>query len=230
MSSDSDSRIWYRLGYLYERAREGRGETTGKLSGLAERIRDVVPGQGGNGARKSPFPLPEADQIVAAGLAAVAARLLSVWRPKHGTGVTDLVRGALVGAGAAVIVELARPLLRGERALPDLDDGTMDRVLGGVAQGLAYAAVVEPRLGGPGVLRGAVYGAAEYAALPLGGLTRVFGRATPQGRIPVVGRLLEGLDDAERSFLEHLAFGAVMGALYGSDDENSGIVVALEDD
>ena len=230
MSSDSDSRLWYRLGYLYQRAREGRGETAGKLSGLAERVRDLVPGQGGNGAKKSPFPLPEADQIVAAGLAAVGARLLSAWRPKHGTAATDLIRAAATGVGAAVIVELVRPLLRGERALPDLDEGTVDRILGGIAQGLAYAAVVEPRLGGPGVLRGAAYGAAEYAALPLGGLSRVFGRATPQGRIPVVGRLLEGLDDAERSFLEHLAFGAVMGALYGTDEENNGIVLALDDD
>jgi hypothetical protein len=136
----------------------------------------------------------------------------------------------ITGAGAAVIVELARPLLRGERSLPELDEGTFDRVLEGIAQALAYAAVVEPRLGGPGVLRGAAYGAAEYAALPLGGLARVFGRATPQGRIPIAGRLLEGLGDADRSFLEHLAFGAVMGALYGTDDENSGIVVVLDDD
>ena len=229
MSSDSDSQVWYRLGYLLERARESPGDARDTLGDLVERVRDVIPGGKKDQGRKSPFPLPEADQIVAAGLTAVAAKLLSAWRPSHRTGVGDLLRAALTGAGAAVVVELARPLLRGERALPELDDGTFDRVLAGVAQGLVYAAVVEPRVPGPGLLRGAVYGTAEYAAVPLGGLSKVFGRATPQGRIPMVGRLLEGPDGRERSFLEHLAFGAVMGALYGTD-ENSGTVFELLDD
>ena len=213
----SDSNPWYRLGYLFAQAREGPSQARGALSELAGRVRDVVPG-GERGGRKSPFPLPETDQIVAAGLAAVAARLLSVWRPRHSTGVGDLVRAGLTGAGAALLVELARPLLRGERELPSLDDGTFDRIVAGVAQGLVYGAVVEPRLPGPALLRGAAYGAAEYAAGPLGGLGRVFGRATPQGRIPVVGRVLEGMDGRERAFLEHLAFGVVIGVLYGTDE------------
>lgn len=213
----SDSNPWYRFGYLLAQAREGPSQARDALSGLAERVRDVVPG-GERGGRKSPFPLPETDQIVAAGLAAVAARLLSAWRPRHATGVGDLVRAGLTGAGAALLVELARPLLRGERELPSLDDGTFDRIVAGVAQGLVYGAVVEPRLPGPALLRGAAYGAAEYAAGPLGGLGRVFGRATPQGRIPVVGRVLEGMDGRERAFLEHLAFGVVIGVLYGRDE------------
>jgi hypothetical protein len=212
----SDSNLWYRLGYLLAQAREGPSQARGALSELAGRVRDVVPGSE-RGGRKSPFPVPEADQIVAAGLAAVAARLLSAWRPRHSTGVGDLVRAGLTGAGAALLVELARPLLRGERELPSLDDGTFDRIVAGVAQGLVYGAVVEPRLPGPGLVRGVVYGAAEYAAVPLGGLGRVFGRATPQGRLPVVGRVLEALDRRDRAFLEHLAFGVVIGVLYGTD-------------
>lgn len=213
----SDSNPWYRLGYLFAQAREGPTQARDALSGLAERARDVVPGAGREG-RKSPFPLPDTDQIVAAGLAAVAAQLLSVWRPRHSTGVGNLIRAGLTGAGAALLIELARPLLRGDAELPSLDDGTFDRIVAGVAQGLVYGAVVEPRLPGPGLLRGAVYGAAEYAAGPMGGLGRVFGKATPQGRIPVVGRALEGSDGRDRAFLEHLAFGVVIGVLYGTDE------------
>lgn len=213
----SDSNPWYRLGYLFAQAREGPTQARDALSGLADRARDVVPGAAQKG-RKSPFPLPDTDQIVAAGLAAVAARLLSAWRPRHSTGVGDLIRAGLTGAGAALLVELARPLLRGDAELPSLDDGTFDRIVAGVAQGLVYGAVVEPRIPGPGLLRGALYGAAEYAAVPMGGLGRVFGRATPQGRIPVVGRVLEGMDGQDRAFLEHLAFGVVIGVLYGTDE------------
>lgn len=213
----SDSSPWYRFGYLLAQAREGPTQARDALSGLAERVRDVVPGTDG-GRSKSLFPIPETDQIVGAGLAAVAARLLSVWRPRHSTGVGDLIRAGLTGAGAALLLELARPLLRGNAELPSLDDGTFDRIVAGVAQGLVYGAVVEPRLPGPGLLRGAVFGAAEYAAGPMGGLGRVFGRATPQGRIPVVGRVLEGADGRDRAFLEHLAFGVVIGVLYGTNE------------
>jgi hypothetical protein len=101
--------------------------------------------------------------------------------------------------------------------------------LTGVAQGLAYAAVVEPRLPGPGVLRGAIYGAVEYAVVPLGGLTKLFGKATPQGRLPVVGRVLDRVDAHDRVFLEHLAFGVVIGALYGARGESSGIRFEVDD-
>lgn len=213
----SDSNPWYRFGYLLAQAREGPTQARGALSGLAERLRDVVPGAEGGG-RKSAFPLPDTDQIVAAGLAAVGARLLSAWHPRHSTGVGDLIRAGLTGAGAALLIEIARPLLRGDSELPSLDDGASDRIVAGIAQGLVYGAVVEPRLPGPGLVRGAVYGVAEYAAFPMGGLGRVFGRATPQGRIPVVGRMLEGSDGRDRAFLEHLAFGVVIGVLYGTDE------------
>lgn len=213
----SDSNPWYRLGYLFAQAREGPSQAHGALSELAGRVRDVVPGTD-RGRNESRFPLPDTDQIVAAGLAAVTARLLSAWRPRHATGIGDLIRAGLTGAGAALLVELARPLLRGDAELPSLDDGTFDRIVAGVAQGLVYGAVVEPRLPGPGIVRGAIFGAVEYAAVPMGGLGRVFGRATPQGRIPVVGRVLEGMDGRDRAFLEHLAFGVVIGVLYGTDE------------
>lgn len=233
----SDTQLWYRLGYLLERAGDRPAEVSHSLSGFASRLRKGATGSasdregstGNTSDRGSPFPLPATDQLIAAGLTALAGRLLAAWKPRHETGFADLLRAGLTGVGAAFVVELARPLLRGERGLPSLDQGTSDRLLAGLAQGLVYGAVVEPRLAGPGALRGALYGVAEYAAVPAGGLARMFGRATPQGRIPVMGRVLDGLDARERAFLEHLAFGVAMGVLYGAGRENSGMRVEVGD-
>ncbi|MEX2466887.1 MAG: hypothetical protein WD995_08245 [Gemmatimonadota bacterium] len=223
----SDTQFWHRIGYALERAKEGPSEAGSALSGLTDRVRKASPRK--TAERVSPFPLPDTDHLVALGLTALAGKLLSAWKPRHDTGVTDLLRAGLTGAGAALLVELARPLLKGDRELPVLDGETFDRVLTGVAQGLAYAAVVEPRLPGPGAVRGALYGVAEYAVVPLGGLAKVFGRATPQGRVPVLGNVLERVDARDRAFLEHLAFGVVIGALYGVRSEKSGIRVERGD-
>jgi hypothetical protein len=223
----SHTQFWHRIGYALERAKESPAGASSTLSGLASRLRTESSGKAHE--RSSPFPLPGTDQLVAVGLTAVAGRLLSAWRPRHDTGLFDLVRAGLAGAGAALLMELARPLLKGEQDVPVIDAETFDRVVSGVAQGLAYAAVVEPRLPGPAVLKGALYGAAEYAVVPMGGLAKVFGRATPQGRLPVLGRVLERIDAGDRVFLEHVAFGAVIGALYGARGASNGIRVETGD-
>jgi len=221
----SDDQLWYRLGYMFERTRDRPAEAGAALSELVDRVKDRVPvrkaGKKRKGARRP--RLAPAEQLMAAGLTTVAARLLAAWHPRRDSGVGDLLRGALTGAGAALLVELARPLLRGEGVRPTIDGKTLDHLVTGVAQGLVYASVVEPRVPGPDPFRGAVYGVAEYAAMPFGGLSRVFGRATPQGRIPAVGRILDGLDRRDRAFLEHLAFGVVMGLLYGLGRDSNGI-------
>jgi len=217
----SDDHLWHRIGYALERAKGRPAEATSALAGLADRVRGAAPRKAAE--RVSPFPLPDTDQLVAVGLTALAGRLLAAWRPKHDTSVTDLLRAGLAGAGAALLIELVRPLLEGDRDVPVIDEETFDRMLAGAAQGLAYGAVVEPRLPGPGVLRGAVFGAAEYAVVPLGGLAKVFGKATPQGRLPVLGQVLDRAGARERAFLEHLAFGVVIGVLYGVRGESKGI-------
>ena len=96
-------------------------------------------------------------------------------------------------------------------------------MIAGVAQGLVYAAIVEPRTPGPALLKGALYGSVEYAADPLGGLAAVFGGQTPQARIPVIGDFLDGLDAHDRAFIEHLVFGIALALLYDPSPSSNGI-------
>lgn len=221
----SDDQFWHRMGYMLERAKGQPAEATSALSGLADRLRGAAPGNAAG--RGTPFPLPDTDQLVAVGLTALAGRLIAAWKPRHDTGVFDVLRAGLTGAGAALLIELVRPLLEGDGDVPVIDEETFDHMLAGAAQGLVYGAVVEPRLPGPGVLRGAVFGAAEYAVMPMGGLAKVFGKATPQGRLPALGHVLNRGATRERAFLEHLAFGVVIGVLYGVRGDNKGIRVEV---
>lgn len=217
----SDHPFWHQIGYALELAKNRPAEASSALAGLAERMRGAAPRK--TAERVTPFPLPGTDQLVAVGLTAMAGRLITAWKPRHDTGVFDLLRAGIAGAGAALLIELVGPLLEGERDAPVIDEETFDRMMAGAAQGLVYGAVVEPRLPGPGMMRGAVFGAAEYAVMPLGGLAKVFGKATPQGRLPALGQVLNRAGARERAFLEHLAFGVVIGVLYGVRGDNKGI-------
>ena len=125
--------------------------------------------------------------------------------------------------------DLVRPLLRGRVELPSLDQDTVDRILAGAAQGLLYAGVVEPRIPGPPLLKGTLYGSTEYVADPAGGLTRLLGGESPLRRIPVLGHLLENLDPHDRVYLEHVTFGIVLALLYGSSPRNNGIAPPADD-
>src|SRR5690606_16257160 len=107
------------------------------------------------------------EQLVSVGVTALAGRLLDVWRPKRRARFTRLVWAGASGAAAALIVDALRPLLRGE-SWPIFDRDTADRLLAGVGQGLLYGAVIEPRIPGPSVLKGALFGSAEYAAEAVG--------------------------------------------------------------
>ena len=226
MASDED--FWYTVGYALEQVRRkaeragGRAHGPGpRLAGLAERLRD---------ARQSAEAPPWMDErVVAAAGTAVLGRILSIWRPRRHTGVFSILRAGVAGAGAAPLVEAARPLLSGGRTLPELDRGTLDRMLAGLGDGLVYGAVAEPRLPGPAAVKGALYGAAEFAVTPMGGLARLFGSATPQGRIPMVGKLLDDLEPRERLLLEHVVAGIAMAILYGALEDRSGIAGEFDD-
>ncbi len=218
----SESSIWFRLGYALEHTRQAPASGARKLAKLQERRPASPPGRG----RLLPPPAdwPSADQLVASGVLALAAKALDAWRPRHRTGAKDLLKAGLAGAAAAWAVEAVRPLMEGRARLPELDQHTLERILVGAGQGLVYSAVVEPRLPGPAVLKGVVYGSAEYAVDPMGGMAGLLGTQAPLRRVPVLGALLEGLTPHDRSYVEHLAFAITMALIYGSRPSSSGIL------
>lgn len=204
----SDSTIWYRVGYALERARGG----------------DSSPEEGTNGRKPKERSRPDAadrpdwpsaDDLVASGVAALAGKVLSAWRPARKVTFTRLLRAGLAGAAASLLVELVKPLLSGRAELPELDERLGSRMLAGAGQGLLYGAVVEPRVPGPPLLKGAVFALAEYMAHPAGGLSHLLGRHTPQGKLPFVSDLLEDLTPEDREYVEELAFGLALALMCG---------------
>lgn len=219
----SDQSLWYRLGYALERARTAPTKVERKLASLdARRPRRHAtdePSAPGIGA---------ADDLLVSGAVVLLTRVLEAWRPRRSAGVVGLLRAAASGAGAALLVELVRPLLSGERRLAPLGEDTPDRLLAGAAQGLVYGGVVEPRLPGPALLKGALYGSVEHAVHPMGGLYRVLGPHAP--RVPGMGALLDDLDPRDRAYLEHVTFGIVLSLLYGVGSRPRSSGIAVEDD
>jgi len=220
----SEHSIWYRLGYALERGRQAPRPAARNLA----RRRDRRPAGEKPRGPTSPLAWPDADQLLASGAVALAAKALDLWRPRRKTGLTDLLKAGLAGAAAAVAVEAVRPLIEGRAELPGLDPQALERILVGAGQGLLYGGVVEPRLPGPAVVKGALYGSVEYAVHPAGGLGRLLGSYAPLRRVPVLGRFLEGLAPHERSYVEHLAFGIAVALIYGSSLSSSGTLDEIE--
>jgi hypothetical protein len=219
----SENSIWFRLGYALERARQAPATGTRKLATLKERR----PAGGRKPSLPHPSDWPSADQLIASGAVAVVAKALDVWRPDHKAGASGAVKASVAGAAAALAVELVRPLLQGRPGLPELDSEALDRLIAGVGQGLVYGIVVEPRLPGPAILKGTLYGSAEYALDSVGGLSRLLGPHAPLKRVPVLGHLLDGVSRRDRDFVEHLAFGTALAVIYGLSRSRNG---TLEDD
>lgn len=168
-------------------------------------------------------PIPSADELMSAGVAVVVDRVLAGWSGRKAPSFSKLLRAAAAGATAAVLVDLLRPLLTEEGAFPGLDRETADRVLAGVGQGLVYGSIVEPRVPGPALIKGALYGPAEYATEPVGGLHGLLGAHVPQNRLPIVGDVFDVVAPHDRAFLEHLVFGITLALLYESSSSSNGI-------
>ena len=222
--------FWYKVGYALERTRQAPASGKRVLDGLRSRNdggEAPRPTKSGRSLPKPPNPetWPTADALLASGAAALAGKVLNAWQPRGKAGITSLVRAGLAGAAAAFLVELIRPLLEGRVEPPRLDREVGDRLMLGAGQGVVYGAVVEPRIPGPLAVKGALYGSAEYAVDPMGGLSHLLGSHTPLGRLPVVSHLLEDLDRHERAYLDHVAFGMALALLYGSSPSSSGILV-----
>ncbi len=216
--------IWYRLGYALEQAREGPSTASRSLKSLAERTTDRKPAKRSDGSDAAGWTT--AENLITAGAAAAVAKVLDAWSPARKPGFTRIVRAGAAGAAAALIVDLLRPLLRGDVAIGQLDENTGDRVLAGFGQGLVYGAIVEPRVPGHWLIKGALYGSAEYAVDPVGGLGKVLGGHAPQRKLPVVGSILDGLKAEDRDYVDHVTFGITLAALCGSS--RNGVRIEVE--
>ncbi len=221
----SEESIWFRVGYALERARRAQGARK-TLTSLADRDAETTDGE----PRRPTLAWPSADELVSSGVAALISGLLDARRPSNGTRLGRLLRAGAAGAGAALLLDVLRPLLSGTPSLPTVDRDTGDRVLVGIGQGLVYGAVVEPRVPGPPLLKGALFGSAEYATDLAGGLSHLLGAHAPQGRVPVLGDFLESLDSHDRRYLEHVVFGIALALLYGSSPSSNGILVDGEEE
>lgn len=202
------------MGYALERARS-RAEPSGDES--IDRPAEARRGESPEGP-----DWPTADDLIASGVAALAGRVLSAWRPARKVTFNRLLRASLAGAGAALLVDLVRPLLHGRAELPQIDRETGTHMLAGASQGLLYGATVEPRVPGPPLFKGAVFALAEYMAYPAGGLTHLLGAQTPQGRLPVIRDMIDELEPRDREYLEHLAFGVALAVMCGASTAANG--------
>ncbi len=191
-----ETSIWYRLGYAVEaaRARSPRGDGHRTAVELSEPARKAL------------------ETVLALGAGSAAARVLAFWPRRHRPGPLRILRGAAAGAAAGVLTELLRTGLAGGTARISEEEVT-DVLLSGAGRGLLYATVVEPRVPGPSPLQGAVYGAAEYAVSPWGGLQAVAGPVAPHTRHPALAVLFRSRD-TDASLLTHLAFGVALALLY----------------
>ena len=220
--------LWYKVGFALEKARQAPASGGRALASLKDRTKPAAEKR----SRKIPNPetWPTADELVASGAAALAGRVLDGWIPRSHGGAARLIRAGVAGATAAFVVEVVRPFLEGRIEAPTLDRKLVDRLLVGAGQGLVYGGVVEPRVPGPAMVKGALYGSAEYAVDPMGGLSHLLGGHAPQGRLPVVAHLLEDLDGHDRAYVEHVAFGMALAILYGSSPSSNGIRVETDED
>ena len=218
----SKDNIWFQIGHAIERARHGVPAKSTSVASLRDRLAEREDQR--TTKRRAQPPIPTPDDLMAAGIGMLVDRVLGSWGRRQDPGFTRLLKAAASGVAAALIVDLVRPLLQGDTRLPVLDRQTADRMIAGAGQGLVYGAVVEPRVPGPPVAKGVLFGSVEYLADPLGGVGELLGRHAPQNRLPVVGDVLNRLEDHEQQWLEHVAFGIALAVIYGSSDSSKGIV------
>lgn len=215
--------IWFHLGHAFEKARLGAPPTR-SVTGLAGRGRsERGAARRDHGTVEARAAIPSADDLMAAGVAMLVDRALAGWGKRSEPGFTRLARAGMAGAAAALVVDLVRPLLNGRAEMPVIDRETASRLVAGVGQGLVYASIVEPRVPGPAAIKGALYGSAEYAMDPMGGLAGLLGSHTPHGRLPVIGAVVDGLDRHDRAYLEHVVFGIALALIYESSVSSNGI-------
>lgn len=221
---ESSRNLWYQLGYALERAKAS--PTQDRIQLLGEKLAAFR--DGGQGARtpavrgRKRVPAGEVsgaetlDWILASVSGALVARALREWKPRRRPGVGLLARSAAAGAAAMIFQELAHALLSDDPRESARRSRTLgDRLVSGVARGLVYGAVAEPRLPGPPVLRGVAFGTAEFLLSPLGGVGKLLGKEAPYGRIPLLRLLVEDVSVDQDGYVEHLVFGLALALMAG---------------
>lgn len=208
--SESSKNLWYQLGYALETARQ-RAHVPRKVSAEAD-------------DGHAPSATPVRSRLLAGGGAAVAHRLVSGLADSR-PGTLRTARAALAGAGAAFLLSLLKAdpdpssvQRKGTAPGPD----PVSELLKGAGRGICYGSLLELRLPGPPVLRGAAYGVIEYVSVPLGGLDGILGAASPQHITSLLALLSATEEVPPGSLAEHAVFGAAFGLLYGEGGERRG--------
>ena len=233
--------IWYHLGYALETARQGArsaqkapttrkggsaaeartaGDPRGRTPGDApDRSADNLPDHS-TGPEIKPFSSP-VDQLIAAGAGVVGERLISLLAGRR-PGTLRLTRAALAGAGAGLALSLFRNGTNGTQEEGRSTHDPTEALLAGAARGVLYGAVLEPRLPGSPLLRGATFGVIEYVTSPFGGLDGILGASSPHRTTPILAALLGPGDAKIGSMVDHVAFGVTLGLLYGAGSARRG--------
>ena len=165
------------------------------------------------------------DQLIATGTGILGDRLFSLVAGRRPGGLR-LTRAALAGAGAALALSLFRNGTNGKPGVGQSPHDPTADILAGAARGMLYGAVLEPRLPGSPLLRGATFGIMEYVTSPFGGLDGILGASSPHRTLPILAALL-GTGDSEDgsesvSMAHHIAFGVTLGLLYGEGSARRG--------
>ena len=216
--------IWYQLGYALESARHGASSARSTAEARS------VPNRRGKAADPERRLISSTmDQLIATGAGILGDRLFSVLVGKR-PGTLRLTRAALAGAGAALALSLFRPGKNGTKEGGQTPYDPTEELLTGAARGMLYGAVLEPRLPGSPLLRGATFGVMEYVTSPFGGLDVILGASSPNRTMPIVAALLgpggSGVKPRAGSIIDHVAFGVALGLLYGAGRASRGSRVA----
>ncbi len=216
--------IWYHVGYALESARHGANaaqevRSTGKAPPAGKRRAEAKAASETNarGEEIEPRRTPVSstvDQLIATGTGILGDRLFSIVSGRRPGGLR-LTRAALAGAGAALALALFRNGKNGNGVVGGIPRDPTAEVLTGAARGVLYGAVLEPRLPGSPLLRGATFGVMEYVTSPFGGLDGILGASSPHRTLPIIAALLGPNDSVTGSMAHHVAFGITLGLLYG---------------
>ena len=205
--SKSPESIWFQLGYALELARR-RAPAKVTVRKRPERTERAE--------RAESSGTSAVDQLLSAGTGIVTDRLFAMLSGRS-PGTWRVTRAALAGAAAAFATSLLRQRANGSSNGKSRNDDPAADLLAGAGRGILYSVVLEPRLPGSPLLRGATFGVIEYIASPFGGLDGILGASSPHRTAPLLAALLRTGDSSSRSLAEHIAFGVTLGFLYGDD-------------